>query len=189
MRFLALSKSAVLLCAVLLFVGAYAGRLYVTSNFHTVLANELYRSAQVTPERLASYQQAHGIRTVINLRGANERASWYQKEVAASERLGIVHVDFRMSAQKLLSVEKASALVDILKSSAKPILIHCEWGADRSGLVAALYLAAVAGAGEEKAEEQLSIHYGHISIPFISKAYAMDEAWEALEPWLGFDNS
>lgn len=62
-------------------------------------------------------------------------------------------------------------------------------GADRTGLTAAIYLAAIAGAGEHEAEKQLSIRYGHIGIPFVSRAYAMDETWEELEPWLGFNGS
>lgn len=173
----------------LMLVAGYFGYLHATGNFHTVLSNELYRSAQVTPESLAAYQELYGIRSVINLRGASATAIWYRKEVAAARHLSIRHLDFRMSAKRRLSVAQADALIEILKSAPKPILIHCWSGADRSGLVAALYLAAVAGAGERKAEEQLSIRYGHIGIPIISRAYAMDETWEELEPWLGFNDS
>jgi hypothetical protein len=34
---------------------------------------------------------------------------------------------------------------------------------------------------EETAEGQLSIYFGHIGIPYLSSAYAMDESWEILE--------
>jgi protein tyrosine/serine phosphatase len=67
--------------------------------------------------------------------------------------------------------------------------VHCTSGADRSGLIAALYLAGASGAGEHEAERQLSIRFGHIGIPFVSRAYAMDESWEAFEVWLGFNGS
>ena len=54
--------------------------------------------------------------------------------------------------------------------------------------MAALYVAAVARLGEGPAERQLSILYGHLSIPF-SSAFAMDRTFEALEPSLGFAGS
>jgi len=71
-----------------------------------------------------------------------------------------------------------------MKGAQKPILIHCREGADRTGLASALYLAAIKKAGEAVAEGQLSIRYGHISLPFIPE-YAMDRAFETLEPSLG----
>lgn len=70
----------------------------------------------------------------------------------------------------------------------KPLLIHCESGADRSGLAAALYLAAISGAGEEVAEEQLGLKYGHISEPW-GRGYGMTVTFEAMEAPLGFPES
>jgi protein tyrosine/serine phosphatase len=169
--------------------GAYLGCMILSGNFHTVVAGEFYRSAQVTPQRLEAYQRLHGIRTVVNLRGANPESNWYREETAAARRLGITHIDFRMSAKQRLSLEEAKALLALLKTAPKPILVHCTSGADRSGLIAALYLAGANGAGEHEAERQLSIRFGHIGIPFVSRAYAMDESWEAFEVWLGFDGS
>jgi protein tyrosine/serine phosphatase len=93
-----------------------------------------------------------------------------------------------MSAGQQLTQDRAAKLVAILKHAERPILIHCNGGADRSGLVSALYLAAIAQQGEKAAESQISIRYGHISLPF-APAYAMDVTFEALEPWLGFPNS
>lgn len=169
--------------------GAYLGALQIFGNFHEVLPGKLYRSAQVTPERLAEYQEAVGIRSVVNLRGQNSGSSWYDEEVKASGSLGIAHFDFRMSASRHLSQEQASELVALLRSVPKPVLIHCKAGADRSGLASALYLAAISHADEPAAERQISIRYGHVGIPYLSATYAMDESWETLEPWLGFGDS
>jgi protein tyrosine/serine phosphatase len=170
-----------LACAVL--ASSCLGYRILSGNFHTVVAGELYRSAQVTPTRLEAYQRLHGIRTVINLRGAKPQAAWYRDEVAAADQLGIVHIDFRMSARRPLSMDQAHALLALLKTAPKPILVHCESGADRSGLAAALYLAGIYGAGAREAQRQLSIRFGHIGIPYISRAYAMDESWAAFEPY------
>ena len=169
------------------FIG-YCGHAVLSGNFNVVSVGELYRSAQPTPQQLEAYHRLHGIRTVINLRGASD-ADWYRQEVDTAHKLGMVHIDFRMSAKRRFSIDQADALLAVLKAAPKPILIHCTSGADRSGLVAVLYLAGVSGAGEIAAERQLSILYGHIGIPFLSRAYAMDESWELMEPWLGFAGS
>jgi protein tyrosine/serine phosphatase len=182
-------RIGLLLGTLLLLGGVYLACIILSGNFHTVVAGEFYRSAQVSPQRLETYQQLYGIRTIVNLRGANPQSTWYREEVAAAQRLGIAHIDFRMSAKRPLSVDQAQALLALLKTAPKPILVHCTSGADRSGLIAALYLAGANGAGEHEAESQLSIRFGHIGIPFVSRAYAMDESWEAFEPWLGFDGS
>ena len=81
------------------------------------------------------------------------------------------------------------ALYELLAKVEKPVLIHCNWGADRTGLASALYLAAISKAGEEKAEGQLSLRYGHFSVPVLSQAFAMDETFESLEEWLGYFGS
>ncbi|MBD3775255.1 MAG: tyrosine-protein phosphatase [Betaproteobacteria bacterium] len=175
--------------ALLAMVGAYLGALQIFGNFQEVLPGEYYRSAQVTPGRLAEYQEAVGIRSVVNLRGQNRGSSWYDEELKASERLGIAHFDFRMSASRPFSKEQALELLALLRSVPKPVLIHCQGGADRSGLASALYLAAITRADEPVAERQISIRYGHIGIPYLSATYAMDESWETLEPWLGFGDS
>lgn len=170
----------------LLLAGAYLGTLQLVGNFHTVIPGTLYRAAQITPERLSDYKTQYGVRTIINLRGATPGSAWYDAELKASYELGISHLDFRMSASRLLSRQRAAELIALMRSAPKPLLIHCRAGADRTGLASALYLAAIAGAQEEAAERQLSVRFGHIGIPYLSAAYPMDESWEDFEPWLGF---
>jgi len=171
-----------------LLAGSFLTYLKISGNFHPVIAAELYRSAQPTGEDVVRYASEHGIRSVINLRGANHGRTWYDAEVSASRSLGIAHYDFQMSENRDLSQPEAQELIALMRRAEKPLLIHCDEGADRSSLASALYLAAVAKQGEEKAEGQMSFWYGHLSVPFTT-AYRMDEAFEALEPWLGFPNS
>ncbi len=161
-------------------LGVYLGYLQVSGNFHTVIDGELYRSAQPSPSELEAYVRQHGIRTVINLRGPEGRKSWYETEVATAKRLGLNHVDFAMSSTRDVTPEKAAKLVAIMRDAPKPILIHCKAGADRSGIAAALYSYEIAGQDEETAERQLSIRFGHIGIPYLSRTFAMDRSWEAL---------
>lgn len=166
----------------------YLAGLQATGNFHPVVQGEVYRSAQPSREQLSRYVRQHGIRTVINLRGANVGDDWYDDEISESRRLGVSHVDFRMSASRELSQEQAAALIRILAEADKPVLIHCKSGSDRTGLASALYMSSVAHRGEEAAEAQISLAFGHIPLA-ISPPYAMDRTFEALEPWLGFGES
>ena len=181
-------KSPLLRVAVLLLVAPASAGIYLLSlqwngNFDAVAPRTLYRSAQLTPDQMSIYVRRYNIRTVINLRGENLGQSWYDSEVEASQRLGIAHVDFRMSASRELTPERAKELVTLMAKSEKPLLIHCKDGADRTGLASALYLAVVEKEDPTAAAEQLSIRHGHLSLPFIPE-YAMDVSWEHLWPLL-----
>ncbi|WP_284758744.1 dual specificity protein phosphatase family protein [Agrobacterium sp. fls2-241-TYG-188a] len=159
----------------------YFGLLLVSGNFHEVIPGQVYRSSQLSDSQLAQYVKANGIKTIINLRGENERSSWYRHETQTAEKLGVQHIDFGMSARKQLAMARMTQLAQIMRDAPKPILIHCKSGADRTGLASAIYVSRVAGLDEETAERQLSIRYGHLGIPYLSSAYAMDRSWEELE--------
>lgn len=176
--------------AAVMVILVFLGGLQLTGNFHTVVAGQLYRSAQPTPAELESYVHRYGLKTVVNLRGANPGAKWYDDEKRVAKSLGVKVIDFQMSARQELSPARAEALVALLKAAEKPILVHCKAGADRSGLVSAIYASQVAGVDEKDSEKQLwPIVYGHIGIPFLSPSFAMDTSWEALEPIFGIKGS
>ncbi|MBB4124706.1 dual specificity protein phosphatase family protein [Martelella radicis] len=164
--------------------GVYLGGLQLTGNFHEVHAGTLYRSAQPSADDLAGYAKRHGIKTVINLRGAHPGRDWYDQEVAASEALGITHIDFGMSDSRELPLDRSLELLSLMRDAEKPLLIHCKAGADRTGLASVMYLQQLAGVDEETAEWQLSPIYGHLNIP-MTGPFAMDQTWERLEKDFG----
>lgn len=167
----------------------YLGILQISGNFHEVSAGTVYRAAQMDGQALARWKREYGIASVLNLRGENTGADWYETERAVADRLGIAHIDFRMSASRQLDGEQVQRLIAVMKDAPKPMLIHCQAGADRTGLAAALYVAGIDGGDEFAAERQLSLRYGHIGLPWISKAWPMNETWERMEAWLGFPDS
>lgn len=165
--------------------GGYIGYLQLSGNFHTVVDGQLYRSAQLSPAQLERRVRADGIKTIINLRGESTDATWYNSEIATAQQLGVKHIDFKMSSGTVLTPERADELVAIMKAAPKPILIHCQSGADRTGLVSVIYSQQIAGINEDVAERQLSVRYGHVAIPHISSVYAMDVSWDRLETHFG----
>lgn len=68
-------------------------------------------------------------------------------------------------------------LTGLLRDSPRPVLIHCEAGADRSGVASALYKLLVAKRPVQEASEQLSFRYGHF--PWLtSRTAAMDRTFD-----------
>ncbi len=175
--------------AALAALGGYLGYLALSGNFHPVISNEVYRSAQVSKDDISAYQSDYGIRSILNLRGAAPGEAWYDEEIAASAALGVAHVDFAMIASVELSEAQAVQLIALMREMPKPLLVHCRHGSDRTGLAMSLYLAAISGANEETAEGQLSLWFGHFAVPVLSDAWPMDQSWERLEPGLGFVES
>ncbi|MBC9248470.1 dual specificity protein phosphatase family protein [Paracoccus sp. 11-3] len=174
---------------VLALLVAYLAALHVSGNFHEVSAGTVYRAAQMDGQALARWKREYGIASVLNLRGESNGADWYETERAVADRLGIQHIDFRMSASTQLDAEQVKALLEVMRTAPKPMLIHCMGGADRTGLASALYVAGIDKSGEDAAEWQLSLRYGHIGIPWLSKAWPMNTTWEDMEAWLGFPDS
>ena len=190
MRFAASRKKILLRAAAcVLFAGAlfggYIGYLQLSGNFHSVVHGEFYRSAQLSPAQLERHVRDHSIKTIINLRGENVNAQWYNAEVETAARLGVQHIDFAMSSGTVLTPERADQLVAIMRAAPKPILVHCQSGADRTGLVSVIYSQQIAGVGDDVAERQLSVRYGHVAIPHVSSVYAMDVSWDRLETHYG----
>jgi protein tyrosine/serine phosphatase len=184
-RRIPIKACAVALVCVLGFGGCGLAATHLNNNFHAIVTGEAYRSAQPSADEIRIYRDKYHIASIINLRGRYPGQRWYDAEVQTAKDLGIRHIDFGMSARTELTQAQALALIALMKSVPKPVLIHCKAGSDRSGLAAALYLAAIAKAGEKQSDAQLSIRFGHIAIPVLGP-YEMDQTFEAMEPVLGF---
>jgi protein tyrosine/serine phosphatase len=159
-------------------VGGYSGMLAYTGNLHTVSEGVLYRSAQLSQQQFADAIQEYRLKSILNLRGAHPGEAWYDDEIAAAREAGIAHYDYPMSAKRRLAREQIEPILEIVRNAPKPLLIHCRSGADRSGLVAALFRLAIEHATPEEADRQLSLRYGHF--PYLtSKTGAMDDSFWA----------
>lgn len=128
---------------------------------HFEVAPGVWRSNQPDQRDLARLA-TKGLKTVLNLRGPARQAFWlFEKE--ACDRLGLQLVDIAFSARQPPRPERLLELVDRLGKLEKPVLIHCKSGADRTGLVAAIYLITQEGQNVAQAAAQLSWRYLHLS--------------------------
>lgn len=163
--------------ATLIAVAIYAGNILATNNFHAIVPGEAYRSAQVEPEEIIDYKNRYNIRSIISLRPRKPGKEWYEAEITTSEQMGITYINFPMDSGDALSDEEMAVLVDKMKTAEKPVLIHCENGANRTGLASALYLLGVKNIDAEEADDQLSVKYGHIHLG-IFDTKAMRESFD-----------
>ena len=150
-------------------------------NVGVVIPARVYRSAQLTPDALGALVRRHGIRAVLNLRGQNPEA-WYRGEVAATLAAGAVQVDVPIASDQWLSRDQARTLVEVLDDAAfRPILIHCEWGAERTGLVAAF--AALLREGGTLAEARAQFSPWYLFLP-VGDGAVMRGHLTCYESWL-----
>lgn len=156
----------------------YAGWNFWQGNYHTLREGEVYRAGQLTSEQLTQHIKQDGIRSIINLQGADEDEQWYRDEIAVARANNIPHTDFKLSSTKELTDQQMHELVALMKKQPKPLLIHCLGGADRTSLASALYLYAIKGEPAATAAKQLSIRFGHFPHLFRSEVGAMDVSFE-----------
>ena len=172
----------------LLVLGGYTLFQAWINNFHEVIPGELYRSGQFWKGDVAHYSSEYNIRSIINLRGKNTGSEWYDDEIREADQAGVKHIDFRMSSKSMLSRDELVELIAIMENAPKPLLIHCNGGANRTSLAAAVYLAAIKKADERTAEAQMSIRFGNFPEWMGSKS-KMSRNFEQIEDMLGYAGS
>jgi protein tyrosine/serine phosphatase len=169
------ARALALSCLVLaLAVGAYAAVLFYTDNFHTIVPGQAFRSGQMTSNELTSCIRKHSIRSIVNLRGDHPEMRWFSDEVVVAKHYGVMHRSVAISSGKPASEAKILELSSILQRCPKPVLIHCDGGADRAAFAAALYRYAVAREPVAMAEQEFSIWYGHLPIVWPRKRALRD---------------
>ena len=117
-------------------------------NLHKV-SDSLYRSAQPTAEGWEQLQML-GIRTVINLRSTRN-----DPEVLKGANL--TGYEIPMSAwQPPTQSEVIQFLQIVTDSNRTPVLVHCRRGADRTGVMSAIYRIVVQGWSKDEAIAEMT---------------------------------
>jgi protein tyrosine/serine phosphatase len=104
-------------------------------NFHRV-SDQLYRGAQPFGGGMKKLSEL-GIKTVINLRGPDDRISGEQKE---TESAGLRYFNIPMPGLSAPSDEQVARVMAIINNpDNQPVFIHCKRGSDRTGTITAIY--------------------------------------------------
>ncbi len=101
-------------------------------NLHRVAPN-FYRSAQPEAAGFKALEKTPGIKTVVSLRAFNS-----DKPLLKNTGIHLVRVPIH--TWNIETEEIVAALAAIRRAEASgPVLLHCQHGADRTGLISALY--------------------------------------------------
>jgi protein tyrosine phosphatase (PTP) superfamily phosphohydrolase (DUF442 family) len=153
----------------------------VNHNFAPVQPGRIYRSGQMPASALTLALQDRQIKTVLNLRGSNPHESWYRDELTASREAGATHIDVAMSSCLWMSRAQLKALVGALDGADYPLLIHCAWGSERTGLVSAFAELLRPGSSLDDARAQFSLRYLFVRV---NDGKVMAEHLDQYESWL-----
>lgn len=130
-------------------------------NWGVVAPGRLYRSNHPLPWQIRAAQRRFGIRTIINLRGHRLDCGSDALGRAEAAAIGLAHIDAPFESRGAPHKDRILRLVGILTRVEEPILIHCKSGADRTGLVAGIWLL-LQGRPVAEAAAQLTLRHGHI---------------------------
>ena len=128
-------------------------------NFHWI-SDEMARANQPSPAQIARYAEM-GFKTILNLRGPSD-TGYYALEREACAAHGLEMIDARMHSREPPRKDQIRKARELFDTIAYPALMHCKSGADRAGVMAALYMHFRKGAPIEEAAQQLSFKYLHV---------------------------
>jgi len=128
-------------------------------TIHSVIPDVIYRSAQLSGDCLQKNIDRYHFKSIINLRGEDKKEEWYQTESKIARENNVTLYNIRLSAYKYPVASQVDDLVKVLQTAKKPVLIHCQAGADRSGMASALALSVLKNAPLKEMKEQYSWKY------------------------------
>ncbi len=129
------------------------------------VTDTLYRSAQPTSDGMQNLKKM-GIKTVVNLRAIHSD----RNEIGDS---GLNYEHIRMKAWHPEEEDVVRFLQIATDPKRTPILVHCMYGADRTGTMCALYRITVQHWTKEEALRELT-----------EGGYGFHEAWQNLHEWI-----
>ena len=129
------------------------------------VSDNLYRSAQPTAQGMENLKEL-GIETVINLRSFHS-----DRDEIGNTGLGYEHIYMKAWHPER---KEAVRFLQILSNPKRiPVLIHCHYGADRTGTMCALYRIAVQGWTKEEAIREMT-----------EGGFGFHEVWKNLPKWI-----
>ncbi len=133
-------------------------------NFHKI-SEDIYRSGQPTVEGFRKLK-ALGIKTIIDLR-------WFHSERSETKDCGLKYEHINMIVLYPEESQAVKFLKIVSDKTRAPFLIHCQHGADRTGVMCAIYRIAVQGWTKEKALKEM-----------VDGGFGFHGIWAHLAQWI-----
>lgn len=129
---------------------------------YSVVDEKLHRSSHPSYSTLKKAASL-GITQVISLRHPG-KISYQLLEEIWTDRLGLKFISYSMSASDISDPSIYLNILDQINNNRGKTLIHCKSGADRSGLVSALYLLNQSVPQIQKSLQMLNWKFGHFGL-------------------------
>jgi protein tyrosine phosphatase (PTP) superfamily phosphohydrolase (DUF442 family) len=185
--------------------GYYIVFFKVMGTFREVVPQKIYRSGQPSPALLKEWVKRYKIKTVLNLRGYEQKAIAIEEAVA--RELGLKMISMNISSHRLPARHILLYLIKHIETIELPMLIHCYSGVDRAGTASALAAMARGNVDYDEAKWQAYVppgpwkrrkynnrryfqYYAHISDVFklyegYCKRNNLDtNDWQRLKQWV-----
>lgn len=122
---------------------------------------DMVTTSQPWPHQLKAWRDA-GVKTVIDLRGEKDRKGALL-EAEACKTLGLTLINAPLKSRDVPTAAQVRRARDLFETIDYPALMHCKSGADRAGLMAALYRHFHLGEPIEEAMQELGFRRrGHV---------------------------
>ncbi len=116
-------------------------------NLHRV-SDDLYRGAQPTAEGIEQLEKL-GVKTIVNLQSSES-----DRKILGDTGLAYEHIPMTAWRPSDQSVIRFLQIVGDEKNL--PVFVHCRRGADRTGMVVAIYRIAVQGWSKDEAITEMT---------------------------------
>lgn len=128
-------------------------------HFHIVRPGVLMRSGQPRVRDLEHIRTTQGLKTIICARGGTRhplRGRWFRKERAYCQQANIRFEHMPFSDAAVPPAEIFDRFLAIVRDPANcPVLVHCEQGFHRTGILSAAFRIAVEGWSLERAIREM----------------------------------
>lgn len=112
------------------------------------VSDELFRGAQPKEQGFDTLRRL-GVRTVVNVRPGHE-------EAVHCLRSGLRYIEIPMRAWRFEEQDVVRFLEIVSSAGHEPVFVHCRRGADRTGMLVAVYRVVVEGWSRESALEEMT---------------------------------
>ncbi len=131
-------------------------------NTRHAIAGDCYRSSHPMPYQLRAAKRA-GVRAVLSLRGDELHIGSNVLEIETCRELGLVLVHQPIGSRDPPERHQILRIKELFDTLPRPLLLHCKSGADRAGLVSAIYLLVEKQQPLDVAMRELSLwRHGHV---------------------------